>query len=152
MQVQDVMTRGVAAVGQQTIVREAAMRMRQDNIGSIPIVEDGRLLGVLTDRDIAVRVVAEADANAEMPVRDVMSKGAYTVHEDDDIGAAAELMARHQVRRLPVVDREEHLVGMVSLADLAQEAPEAGKEALTGISEPLDAGRRRQAPTDRGRR
>jgi len=115
------MTTRPRAVEPQTSVREAARLMESEDVGSLPVVQDGaRLVGVVTDRDIAVRVVARGlDAEGTI-VADIASRDVVTLTPDDDLDDALALMARAQVRRLPVVARDDELVGVVSQADVAR--------------------------------
>ena len=121
----DVMTRRPRAVEAQMPVREAAQLMEAEDVGSLPIVEGGaRLVGVVTDRDIAIRVVARGLDPDATPVGDVASRDLVTLTPEDDLDDALALMAREQVRRLPIVARGDELVGVVSQADVAQTAKE----------------------------
>jgi CBS domain-containing protein len=123
-------------------VVEAARLMREEHIGSLPITEDEKLVGMLTDRDIATRVVAEAADLKSMSVGDVCSRDLVSVEPGNDIEEALLLMARHQVRRLPVVENER-LVGIVAQADIALKENEMKTGRLVeAISEPT-AGERR---------
>ena len=138
MKVRDVMTPDVEVIHPQSGLPAAAMAMRKLDVGSLPVVKDGRLEGILTDRDIAVRAVAENRDLTTALVDDVMSRDPVTIQEDEDVQAAARLMADRQVRRLPVVDRDGRLTGILAMADLAvdrETQDEAGK-ALEGVSEP----------------
>jgi CBS domain-containing protein len=105
-------------------VLEVAEVMDQEDIGSVPVLEGDRLTGIVTDRDIAVRAVAKGKDPRGMPVREITSRDLVTVGPDDDLSDALKLMASYQVRRIPVVDAEERLVGVVSQADVALEAKE----------------------------
>jgi CBS domain-containing protein len=125
-----------------TTIRDIACRMRDDNIGALPVGENDRLIGMVTDRDIVTRAVAENKSGGNTTVRDVMSEDIYYCFEDEDSKRAAQIMAEHQVRRLPVLNREKRLVGVVALADLARKGPEAAKQALTGVSKATDQPRR----------
>ena len=119
--ISEVMTTRPRAVEPQTSVREAARLMESEDVGSLPIVQDGaRLVGVVTDRDIAVRVVGRGLDADETNVADIASRDVVTLTPDDDLDDALTLMARAQVRRLPVVVREDELVGIVSQADVAR--------------------------------
>jgi CBS domain-containing protein len=119
MQLRDVMTRDVDVVGPEAPIREAAMKMRALDVGPIPVCDGERLVGMLTDRDITVRAVAEGrDPNAT-PVRDVMTPEVAFCFEDQDVEQAASLMEQRQVRRIPVLNADKRLVGIVSLGDLA---------------------------------
>jgi CBS domain-containing protein len=121
----DVMTRHPRAVDTQTSVREAARLMEVDDVGSLPVVEDGaRLVGVVTDRDIALRVVAQGLDPERTSVSQVASQDVLTLTPEDDLDDALRLMARAQVRRVPIVVRDHELVGMLSQADLGQAAKE----------------------------
>lgn len=121
----DVMTRHPRAVDTQTSVREAARLMEVDDVGSLPVVEDGaRLVGVVTDRDIALRVVAQGLDPERTSVSQVASQDVLTLTPEDDLDDALTLMARAQVRRVPIVVRDHELVGMLSQADLGQAAKE----------------------------
>jgi len=115
----DVMSTGVRTVGPDEMVQQAARLMREQGIGALPVGEGDKLVGMLTDRDVAVRLVAEGRDPARTKVREVMTAGVSCVFEDDDLGRAAENMAEQQVRRLPVINRDKHLVGVLSLGDLA---------------------------------
>ena len=125
----EVMTQRPRAVTLQTSVREAAQLMDEEDVGSLPVVEDGeRLVGILTDRDVAVRVVGRGlDPNATV-VGDVASMEVVALGPDYDLDEALKLMAREQVRRVPIVVRENKLVGMLAQADIAR----AEKEKTTG--------------------
>jgi CBS domain-containing protein len=122
-------------------VVEAARLMKVNDVGSIPVVDDNknrRLVGILTDRDIAVRVVAEArDANATT-IEEVMTRDLVTVGPDDDVERALNAMEEHQVRRIPVVDGDGRLVGIIAQADIAarMEAPAKTAEVVERISQP----------------
>ena len=122
--VSDVMTGRPRAVTPQTLLTEVAELMEAEDVGSIPVVEDDRLVGIITDRDIVVRAIAKGKDPKGMPASAVSSRELVTVHPDDDLSDALELMARHQVRRLAVTGEDERLVGVVSQADVAREAKE----------------------------
>lgn len=136
MQVQQIMTRDVQLIDPNTSICDAARRMRAENIGALPVGEHDRLVGMVTDRDIVVRAVAEDRAPGAVSVRDVMSDHIYYCYDDDDVEEAAEAMAEHQVRRLPVLNRKKRLVGVVALADLGRTDSDAASMALEGVSEP----------------
>lgn len=143
MQVNEIMTRSVDLVDPNTMLRDAAVKMRADNIGALPVGENDRLVGMVTDRDIVVRAVAEDRAPATTAVREVMAEGIVYCFDDDAVDDAARIMANHQIRRLPVLNRDKRLVGIVALADLARTGAEKPKaEAIEGISQPSDAPRR----------
>ncbi|MBI2807514.1 MAG: CBS domain-containing protein [Planctomycetes bacterium] len=138
MQVSDVMTRNAECIRPDSTLQQAAERMRALDVGSLPVCEDDRLVGVLTDRDITVRCVADSHDPRRDTVRDAMTPYVYHCQEDNDVAEAAELMREKQVRRLPVLDHDHRLVGIIALGDLAVEEggePLAG-HALEGISTP----------------
>ena len=142
MQVQEIMTALVDLADPNMTIRDAARVMRTDNVGALPVGENDRLIGMVTDRDIVMRAVAEDRAPGTTAVREVMSQRIYYCFEDEDLQHAARTMAAHQVRRLPVLNREKRLVGIVALADLGLNAESAANVALEGISEPTDSSRR----------
>jgi CBS domain-containing protein len=125
--VQEAMTSNPTAITPDTSVQEAARLMKTEDVGALPIVEDGRLTGVVTDRDLAVRAVAEG-LGTETPVRQLASKDVVTVDPEQSLEEAARLMGQHQIRRLPVVEEDGRLVGMLAQADVAA----AGHDTLTG--------------------
>jgi CBS domain-containing protein len=120
----DVMTTRPRAVTPQTPLTEVAEVMKSDDVGSVPVVEGERLVGIVTDRDIVVRAIAQGKDPRGMPVSEVSTRELVTVGPDDDLSAALELMARYQVRRLAVTGKDERLVGVVSQADVARQAKE----------------------------
>ena len=135
MKVSDVMTRDVQTVRPDQTAREAAGFMLSADAGAIPVVEGERLMGMITDRDIAVRGVAEG-RGPDTPVRELMTDYIVAAQLDDDTDAVAARMSEAQVRRLPVVDEQQRLCGIVSLGDLARETDdESAHEALEGVSE-----------------
>jgi CBS domain-containing protein len=142
MQVQEIMSRGVEVTDPNTTIRDVARLMRADNLGALPVCDGNRLIGMVTDRDIVTRAVAEDRSGGNTAVREVMSEDLCYCFEDDDERRAAQIMAEHQVRRLPVLDHENRLVGVLALADLARSGTEAADEAVAGISEPTDQPRR----------
>jgi CBS domain-containing protein len=125
--VADVMTQRPRAVNAQTPLNEVAQVMESDDVGAVPLVEGDRLVGIVTDRDIVVRAIAKGKDPKGMPASEVSSRELVTVHPDDDLSDALELMARYQVRRLAVT-ADERLVGVVSQADVALH----GKDRETG--------------------
>ncbi len=136
-QLKDLMSRDVQVISPDMSIKDAATKMRDGDFGMMPVGENDRMIGTLSDRDIAIRAVAEGmDANTK--VRDVMSEGIAWAYEDDSVEQAAKIMSERQVRRLPVVDRNKRLVGIVALGDFAVESlniqPVA--EALSEISKP----------------
>jgi CBS domain-containing protein len=136
MKISEVMTREVATVRADQSAQEAASFMLQGDAGSIPVTDGDRLIGMITDRDIAVRGVAKG-RGPDTPVRELMSEGLVCAREDDDIDEVAVRMSEAQVRRLPVIDESENLVGIVSLGDLSRETEgEEAHVALEGVSQP----------------
>jgi len=135
IQVRQVMSNEVQTVSPDDTIQKAASLMSDIDCGSLPVAENDRLAGVVTDRDIALRAVAKGKAPNQCKVREVMSQGVKYVFEDEDTESASENMSRLQVRRLPVLNRQKRLVGIVALGDLAtkQDGPVAGT-ALRGIS------------------
>jgi CBS domain-containing protein len=122
--VREVMTSKLCSIDVDKPVAYAAKMMRDEDVGMAPIVEGDRLVGVLTDRDIAVRVVAEGRDPEQVKVTEVASSDLVTLDPQQDLDEALRLMARHQVRRLPVVEEDGRLVGVVAQADVAQQADE----------------------------
>jgi CBS domain-containing protein len=136
MRVSDAMTRDVRVASPGQTIRDVAKLMDEIDAGSVPVGENDRLIGMITDRDIAVRAVA-AGKGPETPVRDVMSSDVKYCYEDEDLDHVAKNMADIKVRRLPVVSREKRLVGIVSLGDLARK--DGGKSAgktVRAVSQP----------------
>ena len=131
----DLMSRDVKVISPDMSIREAARGMRDGDFGMLPVGENDRMIGTISDRDIAIRAVAEGK-DADTNVRDVMSEGVAWAHEDDSVEQAAKIMSERQVRRLPVVDRDKRLVGIVALGDFAVESSELqpAAEALSEIS------------------
>ena len=136
MKVSEVMTRDVQTIGPDQTAKEAADFMLSADAGSIPVTEGDRLIGMITDRDIAVRGVAKGNG-PDTPVRELMSNDIICANEDDNVEAVASKMSEAQVRRLPVIDRDERLCGIVSLGDLSRET-NAGTaaQALEGVTQP----------------
>ena len=136
MKVSDVMTRDVQTVRPDTTTQEAANFMLREDAGSMPVSDGDRLIGMITDRDIAVRGVAKG-YGPETPVRDLMTDEIICAREDDDVEDVASKMSNAQVRRMPVIDENERPCGSVSLGDLAREADnDSADRALEGVSEP----------------
>ena len=136
MKISEVMTRQVATVTAEQTVQEAASFMLQGDAGSIPVTDGDRLIGMITDRDIAVRGVAKG-RGPDTPVRDLMSTGLVCARQDDETSEVAARMSEAQVRRLPVIDDSERIVGIVSIGDLTRESElEDAFVALEGVSAP----------------
>ncbi len=121
--VHDVMTRDPRTLTESSTAAEAARLMREEDVGIVPVVEGERLVGTVTDRDIALRIVAES-RDVETPVGEIASRELVTIDPQQDVEEALRLMGRHQVRRLPVVEEDGRLVGIVAQADVARHAPD----------------------------
>jgi CBS domain-containing protein len=132
------MTTHVEVLRPDVSLEEAAEKMKTLNVGAIPVCEDNRVVGMLTDRDIVVRVVGEKHDPTTTAVRDAMTKNVVASYEDEDIQSAARRMAEEQIRRLVVLNRDDLLVGIVSLGDLSVETDDTrlGGEVLESVSEP----------------
>ena len=137
MKVSELMTSNVRTVNPEQPIREAAQFMLSEDAGAMPVCDGERLIGMVTDRDIAVRAVAEG-RGPDTPVREVMTEEALFCWDDDDVETVAVKMSDAQVRRFPVVSRDDNrLVGIVSLGDLSQsDRDDAAQAALEGITEP----------------
>ena len=133
----DIMNTDVETISPDATIEEAAQQMRDGDYGVLPVGDDENLIGIITDRDIAIRAVAEGK-DVDTPVSEVMSEGVVYANEDDSVEEAAQIMSDHQIRRLPVVDSNGKLVGIVSIGDFAVEASDLGPvaEAMSGISAP----------------
>jgi len=124
MKVRDAMHKGVDRVGPETPVTELAKLMREHDIGAIPIGENDRLLGMVTDRDIVCRGLAQDNFDASrVTARDVMTPGIHCCRDDDDLAKAVRHMEQLRVRRLPVINKNKRMVGILSLGDLSNSAP-----------------------------
>jgi CBS domain-containing protein len=139
MQLSDIMTANPVVLGPDTVLREAARKMREIDSGVMPVGENDRLVGMLTDRDITVRATADGKDPNTTPVRDVMSSEVIYCFVDDDVEVAARKMEEHQIRRVIVLNRDKRLVGIASLGDLAVHAPtdRLAGEVTEAVSEPL---------------
>lgn len=135
MLVQNAMSRDVKTVTPETSIKDAARLMADADVGALPVAAGDRLAGMVTDHDIVVRAVAIGKGPATT-VGEVMTHDVLYCHEDEDIGHISENMAQNQVRRLPVVDVDKRLVGIISLADLADARVDEAGEALEGITRP----------------
>ena len=139
MQLIDVMTRNAECIKPSDSVMHAARRMRDMEVGSLPVCDqNSRLAGMITDRDITIRCTADGHDPKEVAVADIMTPEIIYCFEDDDIHEAAAVMEEHQIRRLPVLNREKRLVGIVTLGDMAVRGDDyaMNAEALREISEP----------------
>ena len=121
--ISDVMTPNPRAIEPSTPVADAARLMRDEDVGPLPIVEGDRVVGILTDRDIVLRTIAEGKDPQSVSAGEIASKQLVTIDPDQSLDEAAQLMAKHQVRRLPVCEEDGRLVGIVAQADVAIESP-----------------------------
>jgi CBS domain-containing protein len=135
MKVKDAMHKGAEWVAPQTPIADIAKRMRDLDIGAIPIGENDRLIGMVTDRDIACRGLANGAAPGKLTARDVMSKGIFYCRDSEELEDAMRIMEQKQVRRLPVINDRKRMVGMLSLGDIADAAPhELSGEVTAAVS------------------
>ncbi|MDP4005618.1 CBS domain-containing protein [Methylobacterium sp. NEAU K] len=135
MKVKDVMHKGAAFVAPDTPVSTIAKQMRDADIGAIPVKANGHLLGIVTDRDIACRALADGKDPRQMTAKDVMTSKVVVCAPDDEIAHAIKTMESKQIRRLPVTDSDEALIGMVSLGDISHKAgKDLSVEVLRAVS------------------
>jgi CBS domain-containing protein len=123
MKVKDAMHAGCEWVSPETSLTEVAKRMARRDIGSIPVGENDKLIGMVTDRDICCKAVANGQDIKQLTARDVMTTGIVWCRDSDDLQDAADLMESKQIRRLPVIDKNKRMVGMLSLGDISHAAP-----------------------------
>ena len=136
MRVSDAMTREVRVASPGQSIRDVAKIMAEIDAGSMPVGDNDRLVGMITDRDIAIRGVAQGKG-PDTPVREVMStETVLYCYEDEELDHVAKNMSQQQVRRLPVVNREKRLVGIVSLGNLAQSETRTASKAVKGVTKP----------------
>lgn len=135
MNVSKCMTNDVKVCAPSDTLRDAAMAMKQIDTGVLPVGEDDRMVGMITDRDIAVRAIAE-NRGPDSSVRETMTQEVLYCYDDDDVDDVAKQMRELQVRRMPVVSREKRLVGMISLGDIAKADEDEAGEALRGVAQP----------------
>ena len=139
MKIREIMTPDAQCVPPDETLVDAALLMRQLDVGVLPVCDGDDLVGMITDRDIAIRAVADSRHPATTMVREVMTPGTVTVFEDQDVNEAVHIMEEHQIRRAPVMNREGRLVGIVSLGDIAVDASAAlSGEALKRVSQPAE--------------
>jgi CBS domain-containing protein len=140
MQAKDIMTTNPRTVTPDTTVREAATLMKSEDVGMLPVVREPgskTLVGVVTDRDITIRHVAEGHGSPECPVREAMTSGVRTARAADDVDDVMDVMGKEQVRRIPIVDERGDLVGVVAQADIARQASDKRAErTIEKISQP----------------
>jgi CBS domain-containing protein len=135
MKVNRAMHRGVVWFSPETPITEIARKMSEDNIGAVPIGENDRLVGMVTDRDIVCRGIAKGKELSGLTARDVMTNGITYCMQDNDLEEALELMQKHKIRRLPVIDQNKRMVGMLSLSDISHLASdEATAETVKAVS------------------
>ena len=136
MKVRDIMTTSVETVDSSTTIQECARKMKELDIGSLPVCDGERIQGLVTDRDIVINVVARGEDPEKVTVADAMSSPVVYVFEDDEVGDAVRLMEVKQIRRLVVLDRDKMLAGFLALGDIAVKAGETlAGETLEQISE-----------------
>ena len=149
-QVSDVMTRGAHAMAPGDSLRSAAQAMDDLNVGALPVCRRNRVVGIVTDRDITVRAAARALPPDRTPLQEVMTEDVHCCYEDQSLEEVTDSMQRLQIRRMPVLDRQRQLVGMLSLGDVATKAaPRAAFAALTEISQPAEPDRTHEQAVDR---
>lgn len=146
MQIREVMTPGAEVVHCDAAAREAAKKMKELDIGSLPVCDGDRLEGMITDRDIATRLVAEGLDASTTKVSDIMTPGVTYCFDDQTVEEASTVMEAHRIRRLPILNREQQLIGILSLGDLAvrtqgTEDHELADAALKDISKPSEPNR-----------
>ena len=140
MEIRDVMTQGAEVIDSNAVAMEAAKKMRELDVGSLPVCDGAKLEGLLTDRDIAIRLVAAGLDASMTKVSEIMTPGTTYCFDDQTVEEAAAVMKAQQIRRLPILNRDKQLIGMFSLGDLAlrtqgSEDQELADEALKNISE-----------------
>ncbi|MCM3610086.1 CBS domain-containing protein [Planococcus sp. MERTA32b] len=138
MKIADIMTKEVDTCTPQSSLQEAAAKMKEINVGSIPVIDNDKLVGIITDRDIVIRGIAD-NVSLDTAVSEILSENMVTGNKDMSVEDAAELMADHQIRRLPIVDNDK-VVGIVSLGDIAVKDKSYGNAdiALDEVSEPAE--------------
>jgi CBS domain-containing protein len=135
MKVKDAMHHGAEWLEASTPLVDIARKMREHDVGAIPIGEKDRLVGMVTDRDIAMRAVADSKDASKLTARDVMSKGIVFCRDTEEVEDAVRIMEQKQIRRLPVLNEKKRLVGMLSLGDIAHKAPrQIAGQTLSAVS------------------
>lgn len=130
MRCREIMTSNVRTASLETTLREVAVMMREGDVGSVPVVDGKKLVGIVTDRDIVIRAIAEG-RGAETPVSEAMTREIFAVRPDDFVFEAIRLMGDHQVRRIPVVGEAGELAGIIAIADVALEMEDEREIAET---------------------
>jgi CBS domain-containing protein len=138
MKVRDIMTTDVATATPDTTLEDVATMMRDEDTGAIPVLDEAELVGIITDRDIVIRCIAEGKDPVETTVEDVLTEGLETIEPDADVSHAHDLMSRRQVRRLPVVEEGE-FIGIVSIGDIAVKSDTNVSHTLESVSEGVKA-------------
>jgi len=135
MKVKEAMHKGTTCVEPKTSLIDIAKHMRDDDVGAIPVRADGRLVGIVTDRDITCRAVAHDGNLGKVMAQDVMTKGVVCCSPEDDLAVAIKLMEKKKIRRLPVTDAQNAMVGMLSLGDISHKASnDLSGEMLRAVS------------------
>ncbi len=138
MQIKEAMTKEIRSISSTATVKDAALLMKQSDVGALPVMEQGGLSGMITDRDIVVRAIAEGSDPNSILVKDIMSTDVLTCREDQPLEEVASLMESKKVRRIVVLNRKNEPAGIISLGDLAAHAQrELAGEALKQVSEPV---------------
>jgi CBS domain-containing protein len=152
MKVRDIMTKDVGTATLDSTIEDVAAIMKEEDAGSIPVVEDGELAGIVTDRDIVIRCIAEGKDPSDTTVEEILTEELHTIEPEADVEEAARLMAERQIRRLPVVDGGE-LIGVISLGDIAvkNQDTEIAGESLEDISQGVRQQRGRTSSQQKGR-
>lgn len=139
MKIREIMTPDAQCIGPDETLVEAASIMRQLDVGVLPVCDDGEVIGMITDRDIAIRAVADSRHPGNTKVREIMTPGSICVFDDQEVSAAVAVLEEHQIRRAPVMSRDRRLVGIISLGDIAVDASAAlSGEALKHVSLPAE--------------
>ncbi len=136
IKVEEVMHRDIQWIDPDVCLEEAAKKMRDLNVGCLPVWEDDELVGIITDRDIICRAVAEVQDPSTVTIRDFMSKDVAFCLEDQDVNDAARIMRERKVSRLPVLDCDKHMVGMLTLSDISINSPELAASVILSVSPP----------------
>jgi len=129
MQAKDIMTPNVECISPETPIRDAAQKMKAFDVSFLPVTENDRLVGALTDRDIVLRVIADGKDVEFCKTRDYMTQEVFWCYDDQDVDEVADFMGEHEVRRVLILDRKKRLAGIISIGDLAQTG---GEERKTG--------------------
>lgn len=124
MKVKDMMHKGLECVSPETGVANIAQKMKQFDVGAIPVAKDGELIGMITDRDIVIRCLANGKDSSKLKAKDVMTAGVVYCRDTEEVEDAIRLMENKQIRRLPVLDETKRMVGMISLGDVSHAVPQ----------------------------